>query len=51
MRSQDPTRPRPAPADLAARYITHLNGIRLGFIMSLIVVVLYMPWSALLATQ
>ena len=47
--------PNPSPdlsaADLAARYITHLSGIRLGFIMSLIVVVLYMPWSALLATQ
>jgi hypothetical protein len=26
----------PSPADLAARYLTHLDGIRLGFIMSLI---------------
>jgi hypothetical protein len=47
--------PNPSPAlnaaDLAARYSGHLADIRLGFIMSLIVIVLYMPWSALLATQ
>ncbi len=47
--------PNPSPAlsatDLAARYSVHLNDIRFGFIMSLIVIVLYMPWSALLATQ
>ena len=47
--------PNPSPAlnatDLAARYSGHLTDIRFGFIMSLIVIVLYMPWSALLATQ
>lgn len=47
--------PNPSPAlnptDLAARYSGHLADIRLGFIMSLIIIVLYMPWSALLATQ
>jgi len=47
--------PNPSPAldaaDLAARYGSHLNDIRLGFIMSMIIIALYMPWSALLATQ
>lgn len=47
--------PNPSPAlsatDLAARYIGNLSEIRLGFIVSLIIVVLYMPWSAVLATQ
>jgi hypothetical protein len=47
--------PNPSPdlsaLDLAARYSANLNDIRLGFIMSLIVIVLYMPWSALLAAQ
>ena len=47
--------PNPSPdlsaVDLAGRYITHLNDIRLGFIMSMIVIVLYMPWSALLAAR
>ncbi len=47
--------PNPSPAlsaaDLAARYIANLNDIRFGFIISLIIVVLYMPWSAVLATQ
>ena len=47
--------PNPSPdlsaVDLAGRYVAHLNDIRLGFIMSMIVIVLYMPWSALLAAQ
>jgi len=47
--------PNPSPdlsaADLAGRYLAHLNDIRLGFIVSLIIIVLYMPWSALLAAQ
>jgi hypothetical protein len=47
--------PNPSPAlnaaDLAARYAGHLGEIRLGFILSLIIIVLYMPWSALLAAQ
>lgn len=47
--------PNPSPAlnatELAARYGAHLNEIRLGFIVSLIVITLYMPWSALLAAQ
>jgi hypothetical protein len=47
--------PNPSPdlsaTDLAARYIANLNDIRLGFIMSLIIIVFYMPWSALLAAQ
>ena len=47
--------PNPSPAlsatDLAARYMANLSEIRFGFIVSLIIVVLYMPWSAVLATQ
>lgn len=47
--------PNPSPAlsaaDLVARYVAHLGEIRLGFILSMIVIVLYMPWTALLATQ
>ena len=45
--------PNPSPAlsatDLAARYAAHLNEIRLGFIASLITVVFYMPWTAVLS--
>ena len=47
--------PNPSPAlnaiDLAGRYSAHLNDIRIGFIVSLISVVLYLPWTALLSTQ
>lgn len=47
--------PNPSPAlsapDLATRYTAHLSEIRLGFILSMIIIVLYMPWTALLATQ
>jgi hypothetical protein len=47
--------PNPSPAlsaaDLTARYLANLNEIRLGFIVSLITVVLYMPWTALLSAQ
>jgi hypothetical protein len=47
--------PNPSPAlnatDLTARYLQHLTGIRLGFILSLIAVVLYMPWTCLLSSQ
>jgi hypothetical protein len=47
--------PNPSPAlsaaDLAARYGIHRNEIRLGFIVSLITVCLYMPWTALLSAQ
>jgi hypothetical protein len=47
--------PNPSPAlsapDLVTRYTAHLSAIRLGFILSMIIIVLYMPWTALLATQ
>src|SRR5271165_3750034 len=47
--------PNPAPSltaeALKARYLADLGQIRLGFIVSLITVCLYMPWSALLAGQ
>lgn len=47
--------PNPSPAlsaaDLAVRYVNHLNEIRFGFIVSLIVVVLYLPWTAVLSAQ
>lgn len=47
--------PNPAPSltaeALKARYVDNIGEIRLGFIVSLITVCLYMPWSALLAGQ
>src|SRR5690606_8878501 len=47
--------PNPSPAlsatELAARYAENLSAIRLGFIVSLITVVLYLPWTALLSAQ
>jgi hypothetical protein len=47
--------PNPSPAlsalDLVTRYTAHLSEIRLGFILSMIIIVLYMPWTDLLATQ
>lgn len=47
--------PNPSPAlsavELAARYEEHRAMIRTGFILSLISVVLYMPWTALLTSQ
>ena len=47
--------PNPSPdlsaADLATRYVNNLASIRTGFIVSLITVVLYMPWTALLSAQ
>ena len=36
---------------LQARYAENLGSIRLGFIMSMIIVVFYLPWTALLSTQ
>ncbi len=45
----------PSPAlnahDLAQRYAETNAGVRAGFILSLISVVLYLPWTALLTTQ
>ncbi|MCK9285641.1 MAG: hypothetical protein M0P39_15325 [Rhodocyclaceae bacterium] len=47
--------PNPSPAltatELAARYADNLAEIRFGFIGALITVVLYLPWSAVLAAQ
>jgi hypothetical protein len=47
--------PNPSPAlsagDLAARYSHNLTEIRLGFIVALIMVVLYMPWTALITSR
>lgn len=47
--------PNPSPAwsatELATHYAAHLNDIRLGFIVSLITVVLYLPWTAVLSAQ
>ena len=47
--------PNPSPAlsavDLAARYAHNTGQIRLGFIVSLITVVLYMPWSAYISAR
>jgi hypothetical protein len=42
--------PNPSPAlsaaDLTARYLQHLGSIRLGFIVSMVAVVFYMPWTS-----
>jgi len=43
--------PSLSPAELAARYTDNLGEIRLGFIMALIIVVLYMPWTCVLAAR
>ena len=47
--------PNPSPAlsaeALAQRYVDHLGMIRLGFIISMFCVVLYMPWTCLLTAQ
>lgn len=43
--------PSLSPAELAARYTENLGDIRLGFIVSLIAVVLYMPWTCVLAAR
>lgn len=47
--------PNPSPAlsaeALKERYLADLGEIRLGFIMSLICVCFYMPWTCLLAAQ
>ena len=48
-----PAPPSPAlsAGDLAARYAAHLGGIRIGFLVSLIVMTLYIPWTAVLSVQ
>jgi hypothetical protein len=47
--------PNPSPAlsaaDLVARYLANLGEIRLGFIVSMITVCFYLPWTALLSAQ
>jgi hypothetical protein len=47
--------PNPSPAlsasDLAARYVANLGEIRTGFIVSMITVCLYMPWTCVLSAQ
>jgi len=47
--------PNPSPAltaeALKTRYLENLGDIRLGFIVSLITVVLYMPWTCVLTMQ
>lgn len=47
--------PNPAPslsaAELAARYADNLTEIRIGFIIALITVVLYMPWCSYISAR
>lgn len=47
--------PNPSPAmsaaDLATRYSDNLGEIRVGFIVALIAVVLYMPWTAYISAR
>lgn len=48
-----PSPPSPALSAeaLAARYVEHLGAIRLGFIVSLVIIVLYMPWTTALGAM
>lgn len=46
-----PPDPSATPAQFAARYLTYQTGIRVGFIVSVILLGLYMPWTALLSKQ
>ncbi|HWS63447.1 MAG TPA: hypothetical protein VN325_11895 [Steroidobacteraceae bacterium] len=48
-----PAPPSPAlgAGELAARYVEHLGGIRVGFLVSMIVMTLYIPWTAVLSVQ
>lgn len=43
--------PTLAPEELKTRYLDNLGEIRRGFIISMITVCLYMPWSCVLAGQ
>ncbi|RJF89413.1 hypothetical protein D3874_22575 [Oleomonas cavernae] len=47
--------PGPSPAfdtaQLTSRYLDNLDDMRLGFVVSLVVITLYMPWTALLSAQ
>jgi hypothetical protein len=48
-----PSPPSPAlnPADLSAWYAKNLSDLRLGWVVSLVFISLYMPWSAQISTQ
>lgn len=48
-----PAPPSPAlsATDLAARYAAHQGDIRIGFLVSLVVITLYIPWTAVLSVQ
>jgi len=41
-----PPSPALAPTNSPARYVEHLGGIRVGFLVSMIVMTLYIPWTA-----
>ena len=43
--------PSLSPGALAAHYSSHLTEVRVGVLVSLIIVVLYMPWTALVTAQ
>ena len=46
-----PVSPALSPHDVAQRYLGSWNQMRIGFGISLIIVVLYLPWTALLTVQ
>jgi hypothetical protein len=48
-----PVPPSPSlnPADLAARYARYWSDLRLGWVISLVFISLYMPWTAQIGTQ
>jgi hypothetical protein len=46
-----PPSPTLSPADLAARYARYWSDLRLGWVISLVFISLYMPWTAQISTQ
>jgi len=46
-----PPSPALSAGELAAHYVAHLGDLRLGWVVSLVFVALYLPWSAQISTQ
>lgn len=46
-----PPDPASTPVQMAARYLGNLTGIRVGFIVSAVLLGLYMPWTCVLSKQ
>lgn len=46
-----PPSPSLSAADISSHYNTHLGSLRLGWVLSLVFISLYLPWSAQISTQ